>query len=68
MPTQEQLNSPTIHFSCSAGVPTGDARMKSVVHHSGMGSSARPSAGMTNGRSLDRKLVVRFMNLGSSGP
>jgi len=68
MPTHEQLNSPTIHFSSSVGVPSGDERMKSVVHHRGSGSSARSSAGMTNERSFDKKLSVRVLNFGSSGP
>merc|ERR1719236_45675 len=56
IPTHEQLNSPTIHFSSSDGVPSGDARIKSVVHHSGIGSEARSRAGMTCGRSFDKKL------------
>merc|ERR1719262_2159202 len=68
MPTQEQLNSPTIHFSSSAGVPSGDARMKSVVHHRGIGSSARPSEGITFTRSRFRKFSVKVVNFGSSGP
>merc|ERR1711967_187935 len=68
MPTQEQLNSPTIHFSSSDGVPSGEARMKSVVHHSGIGSSGMPRAGMILSRSVVRKFLVRFANLGSSGP
>merc|ERR1711937_356673 len=67
-PTHEQLNSPMIHFSSSAGVPSGDARMKSPVHQRGIGSFGRPSAGMTWVMSFSRKLVVRFLNFGSSGP
>merc|ERR1719197_1889524 len=67
MPTQEQLNSP-IHFSSSAGVPSGDARMKSPVHQRGMGSLSRPSAGMTWLMSFSRKFSVKFLNFGSSGP
>ena len=51
MPTQEQLNSPTIHFSSSLGVPSGEAKMKSVVHHKGTGSSASSRDGITFGRS-----------------
>merc|ERR1719420_1244859 len=68
MPTHEQLNSPMIHFSSSTGVPTGDARMKSPVHHSGIGSSARPSAGITLSMSSVKNLFVKFANFGSSGP
>merc|ERR1719460_3277012 len=68
MPTHEQLNSPTIHFSCAEGVPGGDALMKSDVHQSGIGSSARPSAGITLGMSSPRKPRVKFANNGSSGP
>merc|ERR1711972_17690 len=68
MPTQEQLNSPTIHFSSDAGVPTGEAKMKSVVHHKGIGSAAKPSAGMICAMSRVRKLYVKFLNFSSSGP
>merc|ERR1719269_241588 len=68
MPTHEQLNSPTIHFSCDEGVPGGDALMKSDVHQSGIGSSASPSDGITFGMSSPRKPRVRFANNGSSGP
>merc|ERR1719454_1617036 len=70
MPTHEQLNSPTIHFSSSGLVPTGEALMKSEVHHRGMGSSPRPRAGMILGRSQSaavRKPSVRFLNCFSSG-
>merc|ERR1719450_432405 len=56
MPTQEQLNSPTIHFSSLVAVPGGEELMKSEVHHSGMGSLSRPSAGMIFGRSVTVKL------------
>merc|ERR1719424_2032340 len=66
IPTHEQLNSPMIHFS--SGVPTGDARMKSPVHHSGIGSSANPSAGITFSMSSVKNLFVKFANFGSSGP
>eukprot|EP00446_Apocalathium_sp_SHHI-4_P042846 CAMPEP_0177349838 /NCGR_PEP_ID=MMETSP0368-20130122/31009_1 /TAXON_ID=447022 ORGANISM="Scrippsiella hangoei-like, Strain SHHI-4" /NCGR_SAMPLE_ID=MMETSP0368 /ASSEMBLY_ACC=CAM_ASM_000363 /LENGTH=97 /DNA_ID=CAMNT_0018811737 /DNA_START=379 /DNA_END=675 /DNA_ORIENTATION=- len=68
MPTHEQLNSPTIHFSSAAGVPSGDANMKSVVHHIGTGSAAKPKAGMINARSFSKKFVVKFLNFSSSGP
>ena len=68
MPTHEQLNSPTIHCSCSVGVPMGEARMKSEVHHNGTGSLARPKAGITWGKSRSKKFFVKFMNFGSSGP
>jgi hypothetical protein len=68
MPTQEQLNSPTIHFSSSAGVPSSDARMKSVVHQSGIGSSASPRAGITCTRSFFKKFSVKVANFASSGP
>ena len=68
IPTHEQLNSPTIHFSCATGVPSGDANMKSVVHHNGIGSFGRPSAGITLSMSFVKKFVVRFANFGSSGP
>merc|ERR1719201_2727950 len=68
MPTHEQLNSPTIHFSFSAGVPGGDALMKSDVHQSGIGSSASPRAGITFSMSSLRKPLVRFANFVSSGP
>merc|ERR1719463_647316 len=67
-PTHEQLNSPMIHFSSSAGVPSGDARMKSPVHHSGIGSFGKPSAGMTLSMSSVKNFVVKFENFGSSGP
>merc|ERR1719238_1081704 len=68
MPTQEQLNSPMIHFSSAAGVPSGDARMKSPVHQSGIGSEARPSAGITLSMSSVRNPFVKFANFSSSGP
>merc|ERR1719171_2389282 len=68
IPTQEQLNSPMIHFSSSDGVPSGDARMKSPVHQSGIGSFGKPSAGMTLSMSSVRNFVVKFENFGSSGP
>merc|ERR1719387_452077 len=67
-PTQEQLNSPMIHFSSSDGMPSGDARMKSPVHQSGIGSSARPSEGMTLSMSSVRNFFVKFANFASSGP
>merc|ERR1712196_573160 len=65
-PTQEQLNSPMIHFSSAVGVPSGDARMKSPVHQSGIGSFSRPSAGMTLPMSSVRKPLVRFAYFSSS--
>eukprot|EP00444_Apocalathium_aciculiferum_P049844 CAMPEP_0183513740 /NCGR_PEP_ID=MMETSP0371-20130417/12407_1 /TAXON_ID=268820 /ORGANISM="Peridinium aciculiferum, Strain PAER-2" /LENGTH=42 /DNA_ID= /DNA_START= /DNA_END= /DNA_ORIENTATION= len=42
--------------------------MKSVVHHRGTGSSPRPRAGMTLGRSRSKKFVVKLLNFTSSGP
>merc|ERR1719163_679403 len=68
IPTHEQLNSPMIHFSSADGVPSGDARIKSPVHHNGIGSSGKPSAGMTLSMSSVRNFVVKFENFGSSGP
>merc|ERR1719271_906975 len=62
IPTQEQLNSPMIHFSSADGVPSGDALMKSPVHQSGIGSSSRPSAGMMLLMSSSRKFFVKFAN------
>ena len=67
IPTHEQLNSPTIHFSYAEGVPGGDALMKSDVHQSGIGSSASPSDGITLGMSSPRNPRVKFANNGSSG-
>merc|ERR1712083_129453 len=67
IPTHEQLNPPTIHFSSSVGVPSGDAKMKSVVHHKGIGSSGNPNAGITCSRSFFKNPSVKFANLGSSG-
>merc|ERR1712099_105778 len=58
IPTQEQLNSPMIHFSSAAAVPSGEALMKSPVHHKGTGSSAKPKAGITCGRSSFKKFFV----------
>merc|ERR1711948_170582 len=68
MPTHEQLNSPTIHFSSSGFVPAGEELIKSDVHHSGIGSSPRPSAGMIFVRSPSKKPLVKFANSCSSGP
>ena len=53
MHNEQQLNSPTIHFSSSLGVPSGEAKMKSVVHQRGTGSSGRSRAGITSGRSSE---------------
>merc|ERR1719201_1807476 len=68
MPTHEQLNSPTIHFSWEEGVPGGDALMKSDVHQSGIGSLPSPRAGIPLSMSSPRKPLVRFANFLSSGP
>merc|ERR1719389_385170 len=65
MPTQEQLNSPTIHFSSALAVPGGEELMKSVVHHNGIGSLASPRDGITSGRSVVKKFFVRFAKRGS---
>ena len=42
---------PRLHFSSLASVPGGEALMKSVVHHKGMGSAARSKDGMMCGKS-----------------
>ena len=63
IPTQEQLNSPTTHFSSSAFV---EALMKSVVHQSGNGPSAKFRTRITWGKSF-RKFSVSSAKSGQCG-
>merc|ERR1711972_983593 len=61
MPTQEQLNSPTIHLSMVHGVPglPGSELMKSAVHYSGSGSLGNSRFAISVGMSFSVKSDIK---------
>merc|ERR1712039_283246 len=64
MPTQEQLNSPTIHLSMVHGVPglPGSELMKSAVHQRGKGSLGSSRLAIKLGMSLSVKSAINLAN------